>query len=84
MESREKVELFDQIRREYESGVGIIKGVAEKQRVHRRIVRQALAGAQSPERKPGELIGSKPLLAWRKRGQWPESYDRLLAELIGR
>ena len=36
------------------------------------------------ERKPGALIGSKPLAAWRERGLWPESYDRLLKELIGR
>ena len=36
------------------------------------------------ERKPGALIGSKPLAAWRERGLWPESYDRLLEELIGR
>src|ERR1700737_4905302 len=36
------------------------------------------------ERKPGALIGSKPLAAWRHRGLWPESYDRLLAELIDR
>jgi hypothetical protein len=36
------------------------------------------------ERKPGALAGSKPLLAWRGRGLWPDSYDRLLAELIGR
>ncbi len=36
------------------------------------------------ERKPGALIGSKPLAAWRQRGLWPESYDRLLAELIDR
>jgi hypothetical protein len=33
------------------------------------------------ERKPGALIGSKPLAAWRQRGLWPESYDRLLDEL---
>jgi hypothetical protein len=36
------------------------------------------------ERKPGALVGSKPLLAWRQSGLWPESYDRLLAALIGR
>jgi hypothetical protein len=36
------------------------------------------------ERKPGALIGSKPLAAWRQRGLWAESYDRLLAELISR
>ena len=36
------------------------------------------------ERKPGALIGSKPLAAWRQRGLWPQSYDRLLDELISR
>jgi hypothetical protein len=36
------------------------------------------------ERKPGALAGSAPLLAWRQRGLWPETYDRLLTELIGR
>ena len=36
------------------------------------------------ERKPGALAGAKPLLAWRQRGLWPESYDRLLAELVER
>ena len=36
------------------------------------------------ERKPGAFIGSKPLAAWRQRGLWPESYDRLLAQLIER
>ena len=36
------------------------------------------------ERKPGALIGSKPLAAWRERGLWPESYDQLLTEFIDR
>ena len=36
------------------------------------------------ERKPGALIGSKPLALWRERGLWPQSYDRLLDDLIGR
>jgi transposase len=52
MERRTKVELFEQIRREYEFGVGTIKGVAAKLGVHRRMVRQALASAEPPERKP--------------------------------
>ena len=43
MNRREKVELFEQIRREYEFGVGTIKGVARKLKVHRRMVRQAVA-----------------------------------------
>src|SRR5690242_19139009 len=51
MERRAKVELFEQIRREYEFGVGTVLGVARKLGVHRRMVRQALANAQPPERK---------------------------------
>jgi transposase len=45
------VELFEQIRREYEHGVGTIKGVARKLGVHRRMVREAIANAVPPERK---------------------------------
>jgi transposase len=51
MERRAKVELFEQIRREYEFGVGTIRAVAHKLGVHRRMVRQALASAEPPERK---------------------------------
>ena len=51
MERRAKVELFEQIRREYEFGIGTIKGVAQKLGVHRRMVRQALENAEPPERK---------------------------------
>jgi transposase len=54
MERRAKVELFEQIRREYEFGVGSIKGVAHKLGVHRRLVRQALASAEPPERKQSD------------------------------
>ena len=51
MERRAKVELFEQIRREYEFGIGSVKGVAHKLGVHRRMVRQALASAAPPERR---------------------------------
>lgn len=44
------MELFAEIRREYQFGVGTIKGVARKLGVHRRQVRQALADARPPER----------------------------------
>ena len=54
MDWRAKVELFEQIRREYEFGIGTIVGVAAKLGVHRRMVRQALADAQPPERKRAE------------------------------
>ncbi len=54
MERRAKVELFERIRREYEFGVGTVLGVARKLGVHRRMVRQALASAEPPERKRSE------------------------------
>jgi hypothetical protein len=43
-----KVELFEQLRRELEFGVGTIAGVAAKFGVHRRVVRRAIAGALPP------------------------------------
>ena len=51
MDRRRKVELFEQIRREYRHGAGTIQGVSRKLKVHRRMVRQALASAIPPERK---------------------------------
>ena len=45
------MELFEQIRREYEYGEGTIKGVARKLGIHRRMVREALGGAIPRERK---------------------------------
>jgi transposase len=47
------VDLFEQLRREHEFGVGTIAGVAAKFGVHRRVVRQAIANAlPSPRRYP--------------------------------
>jgi transposase len=43
-----EVELFERLRREYEFGVGTVQGVAAKFGVHRRMVRQAIAGALPP------------------------------------
>lgn len=51
MERGAKVRLFEQIRREYEKGVGTIVGVSRKFGVHRRMVRDALKSAVPPERK---------------------------------
>ena len=50
MNRRQKVELFEPIRREYEFGIGTIAGVARPLGVHRRLVRQALQSAWPPER----------------------------------
>lgn len=44
------MELFEQLRREYEFGNRTIKGVAKKFGVHRRMVRQAIASAVPPVR----------------------------------
>ena len=45
------MELYEQIRREYEHGTGTIRAVARKFGVHRREVRKALKSAVPPERK---------------------------------
>jgi len=59
---RDKVELFEQIRRELEFGVGTIAGVSRKLGVHRRMVREALHSAEPVASKPsagGFLTGSR-------------------------
>ena len=54
------MELFEQIRREYEFGIGTVKGVARRLGVHRRMVRQALASAEPPARK--RTLRARPAL----------------------
>jgi transposase len=51
---RAKVELFEEIRREYEFGMGTIAGVAKKLGVHRRMVREAIGNALPKPRKKTE------------------------------
>ena len=46
------MELFEDLRRDYEGGVGTIQGVARKFGVHRRMVREAVDGAVPIERLP--------------------------------
>jgi hypothetical protein len=53
MDRRAKVELFETMRREYAAGE-TIQGLARKHGVHRRMIRQALAGAVPPGRKKAE------------------------------
>ena len=48
MEWSAKVELYEQLRREYEFGIGSIRGVARKCGVHRRMVREAARQALPP------------------------------------
>ena len=54
MDWRSKVELFEEIRREYEFGIGTIAGVSKKLKVHRRMVREAVGSALPKPRKPTE------------------------------
>ena len=60
------MELFEEIRREYEHGAGTIKGVARKLGIHRRMVREALGSAvprarKVPEREEAEAGGGDPI-----------------------
>ena len=50
MDWNARVELFEQLRREHEFGIGTVAGVAAKFGVHRRMVRQAVAAAVPPRR----------------------------------
>ena len=45
------MELFEQIRREYEHGGGTIRGIAKKLGIHRRMMREAVLSAVPIERK---------------------------------
>src|SRR5882672_6001622 len=51
VDRKTKVELFEQIRREYEHGGGTIRGIAKKLGIHRRMVREAVLSAVPVERK---------------------------------
>jgi hypothetical protein len=62
MERRAKVELFEQIRREYDFGVETVLGVARKLGIHRRMVRQH-------SRTPSHLSESGPNANGRSSGR---------------
>lgn len=57
------MELYEQIRREYEHGAGTVRAVARRLGVHRREVRRALASAVPRERKRPERERPKLALA---------------------
>ncbi len=51
--------MFEEIRREYEFAVGTMKGVARKLKVHRRMVREAIANPLPQPRKKIEQRQAK-------------------------
>lgn len=92
------MELFEQIRREYEFGVGTIAGVSRKLGVHRRMVREALqsaepAGTKSRQRRLRKLDAASAFIDQVLRGDLsapPKQrhtarriFDRLRVELPG-
>jgi hypothetical protein len=66
VDRRAKVELFEQIRREYEHGGGTIRGIAKKLGIHRRMVREAVLSAVPVERKTPvrERLKLEPAMAF--------------------
>jgi hypothetical protein len=82
---RTKVELYEQIRREYEHGSGTIREVSRKLGVHRREVRKALSSAipaarKVPEREHPKLGSAIPFInaileADRKAPRKPTSHS---------
>ena len=71
-----KVELFEQLRRQHEFGVGTIAGVAAKFGVHWRIVRRAIASALPPAQHYPER--AKP-----KQGAVEAFIDQVLLSSLG-
>ena len=62
---RSRVELFEQVRRDHEREGMSIRALAERHQVHRRAVRQALASALPPPRKPPQRRSAPKLGPYR-------------------
>ena len=62
---RSRVELFEAIRRDHEREGMSIRALAERHQVHRRAVRQALASALPPPRKPPQRRSAPKLGPYR-------------------
>ena len=84
------MDLFEQLRREHEFGIGTIAGVAAKFGVHRRLVRRARTGALPPKHhyperskpKLGRVAAFNAMTIWqlamhpRNSGSWSISTER--------
>ena len=68
--ARSRVELFEQIRREWRAGESSIRELAVRHHVHRRTVRLALASAVPPPRKAypaAAAAGDRPVCGRHRR-----------------
>jgi len=74
--ARSRVELFEQIRRAHEREGLSIHGLAQRFSTHRRTVRQALASAVPPARKP--IVRESPALE-----RWKPTIDAWLERNFG-
>ena len=98
MDWRAEVELYEQIRREYELGAGSVIGVARKLGVHRRMVREAVRNAVPAQRKKTErpavkmaaavglveaILESDRRAPRKQRHTARRIYERILAEVPG-
>ena len=92
------MDLFKRLRREYEHGVGTIRGVARKFSVHRRTVRAALNNSARPKRKTPQrarpkmasampfidtILGDDLSLPWNERHTVHRIWQRLRAQVPG-
>ena len=92
------MDLFKRLRREYEHGVGTIRGVARKFSVHRRTVRAALNNSARPKRKTPQrarpkmasampfidtILGDDLSLPWNERHTVHGIWQRLRAQVPG-
>lgn len=79
MDRRAKVELFEQIRREYEHGGGTIRGIARKFGIHRRMVREP-SSAPFPLSARYQCVTAR---SWNQRGLSSKRFWKQTGRLRG-
>jgi hypothetical protein len=84
VDRRAKVELYEQIRREYEHGGGTIRGIARKLGIHRRMVREAVLSAVPVKRKTPERERPKlePAMGLSKSNSLSRMVSRYIVRLL--
>src|SRR5205809_600237 len=84
MNMKGKIDLYAEIRHEYRWGVGIIRGLAEMFKVHRRLVRDALDNPLPPKRKiPLRLLVADRDVPYSQKHSAPSIHHQIQHELAG-